>query len=267
MKSPIVARINSLLAEQDIKKQTFFEDCGITSASFSQWNTGKTVPRMKNLEVIAKYLRTSTNFLLTGINTDFKVTFPAKEKVNAFIPDDADIQKVLDHCKSSELTELWIAIMLARYYGLRRGEICALDSGDLKDDILWITKDCILTYDKQWIIKPIPKTAESYRFLTLSEPLLSVLKGIDGKYITCHPDALDNRFYRALKTCKIQKFGLHRLRHSFASHSAIMGIPDIYTAKMGGWSPNSPILKTVYQNVIDKEFEKQMKRINKAIPK
>ena len=65
--SPIVSRINGLLAEKGISKRDFYRDCGITSASYSIWNTGKTTPRMKNLEVIANYLETTTDYLLTGL--------------------------------------------------------------------------------------------------------------------------------------------------------------------------------------------------------
>ena len=65
--SPIVSRINGLLAEKVISKRDFYRDCGITSASYSLWNTGKTTPRMKNLEVIANYLETTTDYLLTGL--------------------------------------------------------------------------------------------------------------------------------------------------------------------------------------------------------
>ena len=64
--SPIVSRINGLLAEKGISKRDFYQDCGITSASYSLCNTGKTTPRMKNLEVIADYLETTTDYLLTG---------------------------------------------------------------------------------------------------------------------------------------------------------------------------------------------------------
>ena len=62
--SPIVSRINGLLAEKGISKRDFYRDCGITSASYSLWNTGKTTPRMKN---IANYLETTTDYLLTGL--------------------------------------------------------------------------------------------------------------------------------------------------------------------------------------------------------
>lgn len=64
--SPIVNRINSLLAENGIDKKKFYKDCGITSASYSLWNTGKTNPRMKNLETIADYLHVPVSYLLEG---------------------------------------------------------------------------------------------------------------------------------------------------------------------------------------------------------
>ena len=65
--SPVVARINALLAEKGISKQSFYSACGITSASYSLWNTGKTQPRMKNLEIIADFLDVPVSYLLEGI--------------------------------------------------------------------------------------------------------------------------------------------------------------------------------------------------------
>lgn len=72
--SPIVNRINALLAEKGISKQKFYKDCGITSASYSLWNTGRTTPRKKNLDVIASYLGTSTDYLLTGLGEKENIT-------------------------------------------------------------------------------------------------------------------------------------------------------------------------------------------------
>lgn len=61
-----VARINTLLAKKDITKAEFYEKCGVTSASFSQWNTGKAKPRLKNIERIANFLGVSSEYLLYG---------------------------------------------------------------------------------------------------------------------------------------------------------------------------------------------------------
>lgn len=78
--SPIVSRINGLLAEKGISKRDFYRDCGITSASYSLWNTGKTTPRMKNLEVIANYLETTTDYLLTGLGEKEKAPTQGGER-------------------------------------------------------------------------------------------------------------------------------------------------------------------------------------------
>ena len=80
--SPIVNRINSLLAERGIDKKKFYEDCGITSASYSLWNTGKTKPRMKNLEIIDKL---SNFFNETKYCDDFskdKLIFSEKDLIH-----------------------------------------------------------------------------------------------------------------------------------------------------------------------------------------
>lgn len=64
--STIVNRINALVAARGIKKTQFYRDCGITSAAFSQWNTGKTSPTQENLSAIAEYLGTTVEYLTTG---------------------------------------------------------------------------------------------------------------------------------------------------------------------------------------------------------
>ena len=82
--SPIVSRINGLLAEKGISKRDYYQDCGITSASYSLWNTGKTTPRMKNLEVIADYLETTTDYLLTGLGEKEKAPTQEGEREIGF---------------------------------------------------------------------------------------------------------------------------------------------------------------------------------------
>ena len=80
--SPIVGRINALLAEKGISKQSFYKDCGITSASYSLWNTGNTTPRIKNLEIIAKYLNTTVDYLLTGLGEKEAKAQPPVQQVS-----------------------------------------------------------------------------------------------------------------------------------------------------------------------------------------
>ena len=65
-RSPIVTRINALLAKKNISKAEFYEKCNLTSASYSNWNTGKTRPKMKNIEKIARFLGVTSEYLLYG---------------------------------------------------------------------------------------------------------------------------------------------------------------------------------------------------------
>lgn len=65
MKYPqLTKRINAVLAEKGIKKETFYKDCGITSSAYSQWTTGKTAPRLSKLEEIADYLKIPMSYLM-----------------------------------------------------------------------------------------------------------------------------------------------------------------------------------------------------------
>ena len=195
--------------------------------------------------------------------TSFSVALPAKRKKQYHLPADEDVQKLL---KYTEGKELWIALMLAYYYGLRRGEICALTSDDLNGDILTVRRDIVKDENELWVTKDIPKTESSYRSLKLSGAILDVLRQQDGYFIKCNPDALINRFNRALKFSKVPPFNFHLLRHAYATRAALMNIPDIFVAKMGGWAPGSPILKQVYQNAMDQELLRQMDKMNEVVP-
>lgn len=95
VKSPIVARINALLAAKGIPKQQFYKDCSITSASYSLWNTGKTNPSMKNLKIIAEYLGVSVADLL-----------PDKEP-SAGIKKDPIPKDEAEDSETAELRDIW----------------------------------------------------------------------------------------------------------------------------------------------------------------
>lgn len=117
VKSPIVARINALLAAKGIPKQQFYKDCSITSASYSLWNTGKTNPSMKNLKIIAEFLGVSVADLL-----------PDKEPSAGIkkdpIPKDGAVssaaQEIFDFLDSASGEELADVIKYIRYLKSQR---------------------------------------------------------------------------------------------------------------------------------------------------
>lgn len=117
VKSPIVARINALLAAKGIPKQQFYKDCGITSASYSLWNTGKTNPSMKNLKIIAEYLGVSVADLLPDEESSAGIKKDPIPKDRA--PSSA-AQEIFDFLDSASGEELADVIKYIRYLKSQR---------------------------------------------------------------------------------------------------------------------------------------------------
>lgn len=62
----VLRRIEMRMAELEIPKEKFYAESGVSSASYSQWNTGTHKPTIKKLKSVANYLGVSLNYLLTG---------------------------------------------------------------------------------------------------------------------------------------------------------------------------------------------------------
>lgn len=114
--SKMVSRINSILAEKRISKQEFYDACGITSASYSLWNTGKTRPRMKNIEAIAKFLDVPVSHLLEDAEEKEKPTLQAESEL------DPVTQELFEIVNNSDEDELKALLEMARLIRKRRIE-------------------------------------------------------------------------------------------------------------------------------------------------
>lgn len=62
----IIDRINKRLAIIGKTGAEMSRDLGLSNSAYSQWNTGKTKPSKKTLVLIAPYLGTTVEYLLTG---------------------------------------------------------------------------------------------------------------------------------------------------------------------------------------------------------
>lgn len=100
-RSPIVTRINALLAKKNISKAEFYEKCNLTSASYSNWNTGKTRPKMKNIEKIARFLGVTSEYLLYGDGAE-KESAPDPKTEGV----DDKIVQFIRSASAEELTEI-----------------------------------------------------------------------------------------------------------------------------------------------------------------
>lgn len=190
----------------------------------------------------------------------FKVTLPAKQVKRSESPSDEAVRMLYN--KASDRLKPCIALAMC---GLRRGEIAALKYEDIQGNIAHVHADIIQGRDREWIYKEIPKTDGSDRFVRLPDSVLDVIGTGKGFIVTeLNPNSITQAFNR-LNTRLGLHVRLHDLRHYYASIGAILGIPDVYMADMGGWRHDSAVMKAIYQNKITSMEEYYSKKMNEHL--
>jgi integrase len=175
----------------------------------------------------------------------FRVTLPTRQKKRPESPSDDDVKAYLNAASPDMKKRIALAIL-----GLRRGEICAARYEDIHDGVLHIHSDWVKDKNNKWVLKEIPKTSESDRYIPLPPSLLQMIGEGEGFIVKVKPDTVSRSFERLRDKVGI-RFRLHDMRHFFASTAVLLGIPDLYTADMGGWTRgSSSALKSIYQNNI-----------------
>lgn len=260
LKSPVLSP--STIAGYEKLKRNYFQELGqISIENIKEIDIQAWIGRL-SMQVGPKTVSNAYG-LLSAVLTTYRphmernITLPAKIKPDLYVPCDADIKKLLDHIKG---TELEIAVLLAAFGPLRRSEICALTSNDISGNIVRVKQAIVLDDNKNWVAKQ-PKTYSSYREIALPDFVIEKINKINGRIIKATPDQISNRFKRAVKSCRLPHFRFHDLRHYSASIMHAIGVPDQYIMKRGGWKTDN-VLKTVYRNVITAEDEKQTEKIN-----
>ena len=211
-------------------------------------------------ECSPKTVRNITMFLqsaykeMTGEN--LRMTLPKPKAPDLYTPSDEDLQKLLDHVRGKDLE---IAILLSAFCSLRRGEICALNAEDFDDGMVHISKGMVRLPDGSWEIR-VPKTPGSNRWVPVPDNIMKLIEGKEGRIIDCHPDALTNRFKRAIKYSHVRPFRFHDLRHYYASTAHYLGVPDAYIMANGGWSTDS-VMKRVYREALKDKQKEENKKI------
>ena len=203
----------------------------------------------------AKSTRNAHGFISAVLGTykpsmQLRTTLPQSVKYEAYTPTEDDVKRILDEVSG---TEYEIAYRLG-CYGMRRGEICALDASDLDGNMLSITKSKVLNDNNEWIIKPIPKTTGSQRTIYIDDALAKMFQE-QGYAFADHPNRLNHHLHRLLKRLNITIFRFHDLRAYYASMAHALGIPDAYIMANGGWSSTN-IMNRVYKRAFaDKQAE------------
>lgn len=205
--------------------------------------------------------------VLKEYRKDFRydVALPKLKKKDIYIPTEEEVKTLLAYVESNG-EKVYVPILLATCFGLRRSEICGLKwkNVNFEEHTLKIEQALVTGKNRKRYEKG-PKTYAGYRTLPMPERLEKALikakEENSGEYVTTMTGAaIYNRFKRCLKELGIPHFRFHDLRHYNASIMLAMNIPNKYAAARMGHSTED-MLKKVYQHIMEKkktETDKQM---------
>ena len=213
-----------------------------------------------------KTVRNLNGFISTVLKRfrpEFKLNtrLPQKMPDDIYIPTEEEIQKLVTAATSDP--DLYRAILLASYGPLRRSEICAVESSDLKGGVLHVQRAMVSDEHGAWHIKQ-PKTTAGDRYIPLPESILVALRGVSGRYVGISPSALSKRFVALLRSSGVHHMRFHALRHYCASQLHALGMPDAYIMERGGWESDG-VLKGIYRHTLSDYAEQENARINQLL--
>lgn len=113
--SSVLRRIEIRLAEIEMPKQVFYEKSGISSGSYSQWNTGMHSPSLKKLQKAALVLGVPVEYLLYGdAPTASQGAKKAPDPEIEGVMEDEDLKEAVELLKKMDKETLRIFIKAAR---------------------------------------------------------------------------------------------------------------------------------------------------------
>ena len=162
--------------------------------------------------------------------------------------------------------EEWEIPALLALHGLRRSEIFALtfDSIDLARGVIHVRGAVVPNDANEYVSKETNKNASSTRDVPIFIPrlrrllFLEEVSGGSGYIAQCKPDSLLRQINR---TCA--KAGLplvHGLRHSFASLAYELGLSEMETMALGGWS-DAGTMRKIYTHLSNRRRSEGVARL------
>lgn len=176
----------------------------------------------------------------------FRVKIADDAPKDLYTPTMAEVNKVV--ACSDEILKRAIALAC---FGLRRGEICALDAHDVDREACTVRINKALTKPKgKGFVMKAPKTRKSIRTVQLSRGVIDLLPE-EGRLVPVNPDVITNRFVSAVKKAGVHPFRFHDLRSFFASIalSSAVGAGRRSVQDIGGWQTDR-VLGSHYDRAI-----------------
>ena len=157
------------------------------------------------------------------------------------VPEEKELAVLERYLLKNVEDDTCLGVLVAFYMGLRIGEVCALTWGDinLEEGIIYVRRNLqrVKAADGQKnsteILLQTPKTGTSLRAIPIPpvlRPLLEARREKEERYLIkgkrkpwAEPRTLQYRFARILKSCGLESFNFHMLRHAFATRCVVRG--------------------------------------------
>lgn len=196
-------------------------------------------------------------------------------KKNGIADPDVTIPQVVDNehpfLQPDQIPELLELIKGEKYelvyllglHGLRSSEILGLDvEKNLTKDVIRIRGSKVQTETAKGAVKYVSKketkTEKSRRDVPVMIPRIKELvkemkkSGTIDSAIPDHPEAARKRLNRICKNNGLPEIGLHGLRHTFASLCYHLGLSEMETMRLGGWS-DPMVMRKIYTHLAEKD--------------
>jgi integrase len=189
--------------------------------------------------------------------------------------------------KAAQTTEIYTAVAIASFTGLRRGEILAVRWSDIDWDRRQLSVVRSLEQTKDGLRFKSPKTTKSRRTVSLGPLLMEILKRkkadqakdrlklgpdyLNNDLIVAQadggpmkPQRLSDQFRALIGRAGVKKVRLHDIRHSHASHALRAGVhPKVVSERLGHASVG--ITLDLYSHVLEGLQEDGALKVDEAL--
>lgn len=222
--------VNSLqsLAKKPLRNITYLD----LQKAVREWNIAPATQReyRVKLRVLFKAAIKPYGIIFNNPMADVEIERLRKEKKAKAIPEDV----LADILNSIKRHETYIAIRIAQFTGVRRGELAALTWNDFDFDTLTLTinKQVALTGKRQHTVVSYTKSANGFRQIPIPAILAKELK----KYKLATPLSMTGQlfprplalYWNMVNALNKYHYSPHSLRHTYASKLLAEGV-DIQT--------------------------------------
>ena len=198
-----------------------------------------------------KTLRNAYRFITSVLSENGiaapKVTLPALENnTRAWLEPD-QITRLIEYADG---TPSALPVFLA-LHSLRRSEILALDwkNIDLENDRIIVRGSVVQDENHKFVKRPVNKTRTSTRSVPIMIPELHIIlastpaESRTGPVLDVAPHTIADRINEACDRAGLPRVGTHGLRHSFCSLAHSVGMSELETMEIGGWSDTQTMHK------------------------